>query len=104
MSLSRRDLISIASVAAVTSLAVAGASAQPDRRTDMPSLDALAKAKRRIGFGSFLNSLARDPSQNRRIPVDFDGIKARLRFGRPSFLAPDPQYARRWCTETADAV
>jgi len=45
--------------------------------SDFSSLDALAKAKGRSGFGSFLNSFARDPAQNHGIPADFDDIKAR---------------------------
>jgi endo-1,4-beta-xylanase len=76
MSLSRRDLMSIATAAAAAGAAATGAAAQPGG-VGGSSLDALAKAKGRTGFGSFLNSFARDPAQNHGIPADFDDIKAR---------------------------
>ncbi|HEX4177309.1 MAG TPA: endo-1,4-beta-xylanase, partial [Rhizomicrobium sp.] len=76
MSLSRRDLMNIATAAAAGSAVASGAAGQTTDRS-APSLDALAKAKGRTGFGSFLNSFARDPAQNHGIPADFDDIKAR---------------------------
>jgi endo-1,4-beta-xylanase len=75
MSLSRRELVSTAAVA-MTGAAVSAA-AQTDGGSSGPSLDALAKAKGRVGFGSFLNSYARDPAQNHGVPADFDDVKAR---------------------------
>src|SRR5215469_5922814 len=75
MSLSRRELIGSAAMAVTGS--PAGAAAQTNGARRGPSLDDLAKARGRIGFGSFLNSYARDPAQNHGIPADFDDIKAR---------------------------
>ncbi|HEY2011583.1 MAG TPA: endo-1,4-beta-xylanase [Rhizomicrobium sp.] len=77
MGFSRRDLMSIATATAAAGAIATGASGQTGGRSDGPSLDALAKAKSRTGFGSFLNSFARDPAQNHGIPADFDDIKAR---------------------------
>lgn len=77
MTLSRRELIGTATMAASTAAATANAAAQTGGTRGRPSLDALAKARGRIGFGSFLNSYARDPAQNHGIPADFDDIKVR---------------------------
>jgi endo-1,4-beta-xylanase len=75
MNLSRRELIGSAAMAVTGS--PAGAAAQTNDARRGPSLDELAKARGRMGFGSFLNSYARDPAQNHGIPADFDDIKAR---------------------------
>lgn len=78
MRLSRRQIVSVAAVAAAgatTTIAAAEDHAGPGGAE--PSLDALAKAKNRIGFGSFLNSHAGDRARSRGIPAAFDDIKAR---------------------------
>jgi endo-1,4-beta-xylanase len=73
MGMSRREIVKTAAVAAA-STTINSAAAQPKGGA---SLDALAKAKGRVGFGSFLNSFARDPAQAHGIPADFDDVKAR---------------------------
>ena len=75
MSISRRQLIGATAAAAGT--VAAGASGETQEVARSQSLDAIAKAKGRIGFGSFLNSFARDPARSQGIPADFDDIKAR---------------------------
>jgi endo-1,4-beta-xylanase len=70
---SRRKLLGVAAIGTAVAVDSGGvASATPTA-----SLDVLAKARGRIGFGSFLNSFARDPAQEHGIPADFDDIKAR---------------------------
>ena len=76
MPVSRRRLIGT-TAAAVGAAAAPGASGLARDNKETPSLDALAKAKGRIGFGSFLNSFAHDPTQTHGIPCDFDDVKAR---------------------------
>ena len=77
MSLSRRDQITTVATTASALVASTNVVARSDDESAGPSLDALAKAKGRIGFGSFLNSYAREPGPSRGIPADFDDIKAR---------------------------
>lgn len=74
MRLSRRQIVSAAVAVAAAPIEAGG---QTGTGSAAPSLDSLAKAKGRLGFGSFLNSFARDPAQTRGIPCDFDDIKAR---------------------------
>ena len=76
MSLSRRDVITTTTTTALA-LASTNVVASSDDESAEPSLNSLANAKGRIGFGSFLNSYAREPGQPRGIPADFDDIKAR---------------------------
>lgn len=76
MDLSRRELAGLGALAAAATM-TGSASGQTGNPPKSASLDALAKAKGRIGFGSFLNSFARDPAQNHGIPADFDDVKAR---------------------------
>ena len=73
MDLSRRELAGIGAAVATAAATAGGASAQVPGL----SLDTLARKKGRIGFGSFLNSFARDDAQSHGIPADFDDVKAR---------------------------
>ena len=76
MGLSRRELVGVTAALATGGMIV-NASGQVDKISQIRSLDSMAKAKGRTGFGSFLNSFARDPAQNHGIPADFDDVKAR---------------------------
>ncbi len=70
----RREVVSAATAVAVSATAPP---ANAEVTAGSTSLDALARARGRIGFGSFLNSFARNPAQNHGIPCDFDDVKAR---------------------------
>jgi endo-1,4-beta-xylanase len=76
MAVSRRQLIGT-TAAATLSAAAAGGPSHAKEGEPASSLDALARDNGRIGFGSFLNSFARNPAQSHGIPADFDDIKAR---------------------------
>jgi endo-1,4-beta-xylanase len=76
MSVSRREILG-ATAAVAANTVIASTSARADDKPEVQSLDSLAKAKGRVGFGSFLNSFARDPAQNHGIPADFDDVKVR---------------------------
>lgn len=77
MSFSRRSLVGAAVAGAVAQSLVTQAGAQTLGSAGPPSLDALAKARGRVGFGGFLNSHAGNRAQSRGIPCDFDDIKTR---------------------------
>lgn len=76
MEFSRRGFAGLGAIVTTGAMAV-GASGQVASSPITRSLDSLAKDKGRVGFGSFLNSFARDPAQNHGIPADFDDVKAR---------------------------